>query len=105
MQKNRRYTVFQREDRRSLVLMRSPAEKGQKLLMLGDDYWLILPKSQRPVRITATQRLLGEASVGDIATMRWAGDYQGSVVGSERCEAGSERAIARKFHCERRARA
>jgi hypothetical protein len=34
--------------------------------MLGDDCWLILPKSQRPVRITATQRLLGEASVGDI---------------------------------------
>jgi hypothetical protein len=30
-QKNRRYTVFQREDHRSLVLMRSPAEKGQKL--------------------------------------------------------------------------
>lgn len=89
VQKNRRYTVFQREDRRSLVLMRSPAEKGQKLLMLGDDYWLILPKTQRPLRITATQRLLGEASVGDIATMRWAGDYQGSVVGVERCEADS----------------
>lgn len=89
-QKDRRYTVFQREDRRSLVLMRSPAEKGQKVLMLGDDYWLILPKSQRPVRITATQRLLGEASVGDIATMRWASDYQGSVVGVERCEADRE---------------
>ena len=83
--KERRYTVFQREERRSLVLMRSPAEKGQKVLMLGDDYWLILPKTQRPVRITPTQKLLGEASTGDIATMRWAGDYDGQVVGVEPC--------------------
>jgi len=85
VQKERRYTVFQRADRRSLVLMRSPAEQGQKVLMLADDYWLILPKTQRPVRITPTQKLLGEASTGDIATMRWAGDYTGQVVGVESC--------------------
>ena len=86
--KERRYTVFQRGYRRSLVLMRSPMEKGQKVLMLGDDYWLILPKSQRPLRITPMQKLLGEASTGDIATMRWAGDYDGSVLGTEPCGGG-----------------
>lgn len=83
--KQRRYTVMQREGRRSLVLMQSPAEKGQKVLMLGDDYWLILPKTQRPIRITPTQKLLGDASTGDIASMRWAGDYDGLVVGEEPC--------------------
>jgi outer membrane lipoprotein-sorting protein len=83
--KERDYTVLLQADRRAIVLMRSPAEQGQKLLMLGDDFWLTLPGSQRPVRITAAQRLLGDASIGDIATMRWAGDYEGTVVGEEKC--------------------
>ncbi|MBL8326839.1 MAG: outer membrane lipoprotein-sorting protein [Rubrivivax sp.] len=84
--KERRYTVFVQAGHKSLVLMRSPAEAGQKVLMLGDDFWLLLPGSQRPVRITPTQKLLGDASTGDIATLSWAEDYTGSVVGEERCE-------------------
>ena len=50
--KERRYTVFAQAGHQSLVLMRSPAEKGQKVLMLGDDFWLLMPGSQRPLRIT-----------------------------------------------------
>ena len=83
--KERRYTVFVQEQQRSLVLMRSPAEHGQKVLMLGDDFWLLLPGSQRPVRITPSQKLLGDASTGDIATMSWAQDYGGTVVGEAPC--------------------
>jgi hypothetical protein len=83
--KERRYTVFVQPQRRSLVLMRSPAEAGQKVLMLGDDFWLLLPGSQRPLRITPTQKLLGDASTGDIATMSWADDYAGTLAGEEPC--------------------
>lgn len=83
--KERRYTVFAQAKRQSLVLMQSPAEKGQKMLMLADDYWMLLPGSQRPVRITPMQKLLGDASVGDIATLSWAEDYTGTVAGEERC--------------------
>jgi Outer membrane lipoprotein-sorting protein len=88
--KERRYTVFVQAQHKSLVLMRSPAEAGQKVLMLGDDFWLLMPGSQRPLRITPSQKLLGDASTGDIATMSWADDYSGSVVGEEPCgvEAG-----------------
>ena len=85
--KERRYTVFVQPGRRSLVLMRSPAEAGQKVLMLGDDYWLLLPGSQRPLRITPQQKLLGDASTGDIATLSWADDYGGTLVGDEPCPA------------------
>jgi hypothetical protein len=66
--------------------MQSPAEKGQKVLMLGDDFWLLMPASQRPLRITPMQKLLGDASTGDVATMSWAQDYSGKVVGEEACE-------------------
>jgi hypothetical protein len=83
--KERHYTVFVQPQRRSLVLMRSPAEAGQKVLMLGDDFWLLLPGSQRPLRITPTQKLLGDASTGDIATMSWADDYAGTLAGEEPC--------------------
>lgn len=85
--KERRYKVFAQAGRKSLVLMLSPAEKGQKVLMLGDDFWLLMPDSQRPLRITPMQKLLGDASTGDIASMSWADDYSGALIGEERCDA------------------
>jgi hypothetical protein len=77
LDKERRYSVFLKPGRRSLVLMQSPSEKGQKVLMLGEDFWQIMPQSQRPIRITPLQKLLGDASAGDIATMTWSEDYDG----------------------------
>ena len=81
LDKQRRYTVYLKGGRRSLVLMQSPGEQGQKVLMLGDDFWQIMPQSQRPIRITPMQKLLGDASVGDIATMNWSEDYDGTIAG------------------------
>ena len=74
LEKERLYEVLIKPGRRSLVLFQSKAEAGQKVLMLDDRYWLLLPKTRRPVRITASQKLLGEASTGDIATMTWSED-------------------------------
>ena len=91
--KERRYTVFVQAGHKSLVLMKSPAEAGQKVLMLGDDYSLLMPGSQRALRITPMQKLLGDASTGDISTMSWSQDYAGVVVGEEHCDvAGAQRA-------------
>lgn len=79
LDKERLYTVYVKPGRRSLVLMKSPSEIGQKVLMLADQFWLLMPESQRPLRITASQKLLGEASTGDIASMTWSEDYDGVV--------------------------
>lgn len=81
--KTRSYAVYLKPGRRSLVLFRTPSERGQKMLMLNDDYWLIMPSSQRPLRITAMQKLLGEASTGDVATMTWSEDYDGKISGED----------------------
>ncbi|HEX6705656.1 MAG TPA: outer membrane lipoprotein-sorting protein [Albitalea sp.] len=94
--KERRYTVFVQAQHQSLVLMRSPADQGQKVLMLGDDFWLLMPNSQRPLRITPSQKLLGDASTGDIATMSWSDDYRGTLVGEEPC--GTDGAPASCLH-------
>jgi hypothetical protein len=56
--------------------------------MLGDDFWLLMPGSRRPLRITPSQKLLGDASTGDIATMSWSQDYSGTLAGEESCADG-----------------
>lgn len=85
LDKERLYTVYIKPGRRSLVLMKSPAEIGQKVLMLADQFWLLMPESQRPLRITASQKLLGEASTGDIASMTWSEDYDGGLKDETDC--------------------
>src|SRR5689334_7594096 len=102
-EKNRRYSVFTRENRKTVVVMRSPSEEGQKALMLGDDFWLILPTSQRPIRITPMQKLLGDASTGHVATMTRAGDYDGTVVGDEACgENDTRKCVHLSLHSQRK---
>jgi hypothetical protein len=86
LDKERIYQVFVKPGRRSLVLSRSAVEKGQKVLMAGDDFWIVLPASQRPIRITPAQKLLGDAATGDVATLTWAEDYDGEVKGEEDVE-------------------
>lgn len=81
LDKTRLYAVYVKPGRRSLVVFRAASERGQKMLMLGDDFWLVMPSTQRPLRITPMQKLLGDASTGDIASLTWAEDYDGQVVG------------------------
>ncbi|XHF83354.1 outer membrane lipoprotein-sorting protein [Vibrio sp. HN007] len=81
--KSRMYHVYLKENRESLVVFKSQIESGQKMLMLGDNYWLLMPKSRRPIRITPMQKLLGEASVGDISTLTWSDDYKGAWIREE----------------------
>lgn len=87
--KERHYLVFAQAKHNSLVLMQSPAEKGQKVLMLGDEFWLVMPGTSRPMRITAMQKLLGDVSTGDIATMSWSDDYSAELKGEESCGAST----------------
>ena len=74
------YTVYMKSGRRSLALFNSPGEQGQKALQLDDRFYLLLPKSRRPVRISPMQKLLGEAAIGDISTMTWSEDYSGMIL-------------------------
>lgn len=77
--REKRYQVLVRGDGKSLILFRSPGETGNKVLMSGDDFWMLLPGSARPIRITPLQKLLGDAATGDIATLTWSNDYSGTV--------------------------
>ena len=69
------YEVSQKGMEKTYVEFMSPREKGQHLLMLGDDMWVYLPDTSRPVRITPLERLSGDASNGDVARTNYAADY------------------------------
>jgi outer membrane lipoprotein-sorting protein len=69
------YEVSQKGIDKTYVDFRSPREKGEHMLMLGDDMWIYLPDTSRPVRITPLERLTGDASNGDVARTNYAADY------------------------------
>jgi outer membrane lipoprotein-sorting protein len=69
------YEVSQKGTDKTYVEFLSPREKGRHLLMLGDDMWVYLPDTSRPVRITPLERLSGDASNGDVARTNYAVDY------------------------------
>jgi hypothetical protein len=60
----------------SLIRVLQGPDQGQQLLMLNEGLWLKLPRSTRTLRITPLQRLMGDASVGDIGRLRWQDDYE-----------------------------
>jgi outer membrane lipoprotein-sorting protein len=69
------YEVSQKGTDKTYVEFMSPREKGRHLLMLGDEMWIYLPDTSRPVRITPLERLSGDASNGDVARTNYAIDY------------------------------
>jgi len=78
------YEVSQKGLDKTYVDFMSPREKGEHLLMLGDDMWVYLPDTSRPVRITPLERLSGDASNGDVARTNYAADYSSAYLRTEK---------------------
>jgi outer membrane lipoprotein-sorting protein len=78
------YQVYQKGPEKTYVEFLSPREKGRHLLMLGDDMWIFLPDTKRPIRITPLERLRGNASNGDVARTNYATDYHASHLRTEK---------------------
>lgn len=76
-----KFRVYGKGSDRSVVEFLAPAtEKGRFLLMLRDAMWIYLPSSSRPVRISPMQRLMGQASNGDVARTSFSVDYDARSV-------------------------
>lgn len=59
------------------------AERGKKMFMDGQIYWMFFPDTKNIIRMTPAQRLSGQATASDIASINYANDYKGKVIGSE----------------------
>jgi outer membrane lipoprotein-sorting protein len=79
-----RFRVYGKGSDRSLVEFIYPQrEKGKLLLMLRDAMWIYMPTASRPIRISPLQRLMGQASNGDVARTNFAVDYNVTTVERE----------------------
>ena len=57
---------------------------GESLLLRDGDMFFHKPGIKRPMVISASQRLMGPASNGDVSATNYAHDYDGKVVGEEK---------------------
>ena len=68
---------------KSLVIAKQYKTKDMKILYVNEKMWIHLPHTHRPIRITPIQRLMGEASNGDVARAGFGEDYSAELVGTE----------------------
>lgn len=72
---------------RDLVRYIEPARDAGKMALLdGTVLWFYDPASKASVRISPQQRLIGQASIGDVLTVNLAVDYTGTLAGAETIE-------------------
>jgi hypothetical protein len=98
---SQRWKVSARENGDARLDGMSDKEKGRAVLLLGDQMWLLLPGSKRPVKVSPQQRLMGAAAGGDVARTRFREDYTVQTLAEEtlggrdcwRLELAAKRAI------------
>lgn len=82
-------TVYSKADAssgqyRSLIRFVAPQRDANKLMLKnGNDLWFYDPASQASIRLSPQQRLLGQASNGDVVTVNLAKDYKAELEGTE----------------------
>ncbi len=59
------------------------ADVGKALLMQDRIMWFYDPASSSSVRVSPQQRLVGQASIGDVMTVDFTRDYKAATVGDE----------------------
>ena len=69
------YKVFYQGEKTLVAFVEPVEEKGNLLLMNGNDLWFYINGTNRPTRITPIQRLSGAASYGDLTRLGWSEDY------------------------------
>ena len=86
--------IYSRADKnsgqfRSLVRYVAPARDASKLILFsGKDMWFYDPSSKASIRLSPQQRLLGQASNGDVVTINFSRDYQATQATEEDTQDG-----------------
>lgn len=74
------FDVFIQGPGKTLIKTIEPSrDRGRNMLMLDENMWVYIPNLKRSVRISLSQKLTGQAANGDIARMRWSGDYSVAI--------------------------
>jgi outer membrane lipoprotein-sorting protein len=82
------FVLFSKQDSgghfRNLLQYTEPArDAGKRVLLDGKAFWFFDPASQASVRISAQQRLVGQAAIGDVLSVNLAADYAPAIAATE----------------------
>ena len=82
------FVLFSKQDeaghfRNLLQYVEPPRDAGKRVLLDGRSFWFFDPASQASVRISAQQRLVGQAAIGDVLTVNLGADYTAAIAGTE----------------------
>ncbi|MFC4158923.1 outer membrane lipoprotein-sorting protein [Chitinimonas lacunae] len=80
---SRNFKVLDNGKGASLVEFLDPAERGQKVLSTQTEMWFLGGGSRRAIKVPPISRLFGDASLGDIARLNLAQDYQIAATAAE----------------------
>ena len=70
------FSVSLKGNTKTFVKVKGPKKLiGRNMLMIEENMWVYVPNLKRSVRVSLSQKLIGEAANGDISRMRWTGDY------------------------------
>lgn len=76
----------------SLVLFVQPTrDAGKLMLKSGNDLWFFDPSTKASVRLSPQQRLIGQASNGDVVTVNLARDYKATLAAEEQVQDGERK--------------
>ncbi len=81
--------VYARENKKTAQFdnlvryVQPPRDTGKIVLMNSTNMWFYDPASKASIRISPQQRLIGQASDGDVLTVNLARDYTAKIVGEE----------------------
>ena len=79
-----KYRVLSKGNENSIVMITEPAsERGQTILMKERDLWVFMPSVSQPIRLSLSQRLVGQVANGDIARANFSGDYNPKLLRTE----------------------
>jgi hypothetical protein len=73
------FEVYTKGRDKGLIIFRGGSNSGRKVLTDGPRMWLIIPGASRPIPVTPNQRLLGGASMADVASLRFAEDFTAAL--------------------------
>ncbi len=85
-------TLQQNAQISSLVQFVAPVRDAGKLMLKnGSEMWFYDPSTKSSVRLSPQQRLMGQASNGDVVTVNFARDYKATILGEEEVQDGERK--------------
>ena len=69
------FDLYKKGEDRGLVVFTAGKQKGRKILTVGERFWILVPGASHPIAVTPNQRLMGGASLGDVAKLQFSKEF------------------------------